>query len=127
MKVTRPAVRVLTSCASIAPSALAEMTWRMWRATSAVTASSIRPLTDSRTSFQPAHRMLAADQRRQHGIEHLPAGDRDQRQADQHADGGGDVGQQVPAVGDQGRRALPAAPGDQEVRPAGVEHGRQRR
>ena len=32
----------------------------MWRATSAVTASSISPLTDSFTSFQPAHRMLAA-------------------------------------------------------------------
>ena len=32
----------------------------MWRATSAVTASSISPLTDSRTSRQPAHRMLAA-------------------------------------------------------------------
>ena len=60
MNVTRPAVRVLTSCAWIAPSALVEMTWRMWRATSAVTASSISPLTDSLTSFQPAQRMLAA-------------------------------------------------------------------
>ena len=47
---------------------------RMWRATSAVTASSIRPLTDSRTSRQPAHRMLAATSGRQRRIEDLPAG-----------------------------------------------------
>ncbi len=118
MKVMRPAWRVRTSCASMAPSAFAEMT----RADALErlrigTASSIRPPIETRISRQPCHRMLSATRRGEDRVEDQPAGGERQDQADEDADRGEHVGEQMDAVGGQRRRAAAAAGAAPEPQP----------
>jgi len=59
-------------------------------------------------------------------IEPLPAGEAGDHDAGQHAGGGEHVGEQVPAVGDQRRRAHAPPGADQHGAPDGIDHAGER-
>ena len=122
MNEARPAARVRTSWASMAPLALAAIASLMRR----------RSRRD-RLVHQAAHRVahqppaypydVQRHRRRQRRVEDVPAGQCRQAEAEQHAERGRDVGQEVPAAGNQRRRPLSPAPDDEERAPGAVEGG----
>ena len=56
-------------------------------------------------------------------IEHQPAGEGDQRDADQHAERGDDIGEQMVRIGEQRRRAPPAPNAKQQEAPHRIDDG----